>query len=140
MGNCVVNWRGKEIKFRTDIWKTWLRVERLLLWAHKRKFPNVTHKEQDEKVKEELHELEKASELFELNEDCKHCERNYYQEIADVCFALHGLRRFDAQEAENQLYDIGFNYGIEVSVGVPLMIEKLLEVYFIRTYVNNRHI
>ena len=109
------------------------------MWVHKRKFPNVTPDEQLAKCLEEKDELLEAADAYYDNEDDLWLERAYYREIADVMFALHGLKRFDTALAREELYEVGFNYGIEMR-GVSLMIDKLLEVYFERTYVNNRHV
>lgn len=141
MGNCVVNWRGKEIKFRTDCFNTYKRIRKILEWVHERKFPDVTEDEQIEKVWEEWHELKRAYYdcLMASEDDLAAREIEYYFEMADVLFALHGLRRFDKGEADGFLADWSGYYPFN-SDCVPLMIEKILEVYFIRTYKNNRHI
>ena len=137
--NCMVRWRDKEIVFRTPALETLERIEKILMWVHKRKFPNVTPDEQLAKCLEEKDELLEAADAYYDNEDDLWLERAYYREIADVMFALHGLKRFDTALAREELYEVGFNYGIEMR-GVSLMIDKLLEVYFERTYVNNRHV
>jgi hypothetical protein len=141
MVNCVVNWRGKEIRFRTDCFNTYKRIRKILEWVHKRKFPDVTEDEQIEKVWEEWHELKSAyyKSFWASEKDLATIKIEYYYEMADVLFALHGLRRFDEGGADVFLADLGSYYPLESNC-VPLMIEKLLEVYFIRTYVNNRHI
>lgn len=136
----IVRWREKEITFRTPPLETVERIEKILMWAHKRKFPNVTPDEQLAKCMEEKDELLEAFDAWYDDEENTLLEREYYREIADVMFALEGLKRFDDVLATDELYELGFNYGIDVEVGVPLMITKLLEVYFERTYVNNRHV
>ena len=135
----IVRWREKEIVFRTPPLETLERIEKILRWAHQRKFPNVTPDEQLAKCMEEKDELLEAADAYYDNEDDLWLERAYYREIADVMFAMHGLRRFDENIANEELYELGFNYGIEVK-GISMMIDKLLEVYFERTYVNNRHV
>jgi hypothetical protein len=140
MSSCVVHWRGKKIKFRTDCYVTFKRVEGLLQWAHKRKFPNVTINDQKAKVEEELQELAVAAELYKMDRSCKYSQRMYYREFADVCLAVHGLMRFESDVTRYFLKMRNIVFEFNVEIGVPVIIEKFLEVYFIRTYVNNRHI
>lgn len=135
----IVRWKGKDITFRTPALETLDRIEKILMWAHKRKFPDVTPDEQLIKCMEEKDELWEADNDYYDVGDNPEIEREYYREIADVMFALYGLRRFDKELADQELDELGSNYGIEIK-GMPLMIEKLLEVYFERTYVNNRHV
>ena len=142
MSKCVVHWRGKEIKFRTEDWCTWLRIVKILSWVHKRKFPDVTEKMQRDKCEEEFSELGAAYQKYVL--DPRRCmlskyRKEYYYEVADVWLSVSGMFRFDIDRAENYLDRLS-SYPIWAEIGVTLMIEKLLEVYFIRTYVNNRHI
>lgn len=142
MSKCVVCWDNKKIRFRTNGFDTLNRVKNILTWAHKRKFPSVTEDEQLEKVWEEWHELKSAYYRYIMlinEENLLEYEMEYYYEVADVLFALHGYKRFDEKDADGFLADLADYYPISEKA-VPLMIEKLLEVYFIRTYVNNRHI
>ena len=142
MANCVVNWQGKEIKFKADPYEVYGRMVRILPWLHKRKFPNVTEEMQQAKCEEEIGELGVAygkyilePELDKITEQRK----EYYFEMADVWFAISGMYRFNMDAAEGYLNKLSM-YPCWPEIGIPLMIEKLLEVYFIRTYVNNRHI
>ena len=142
MNSCVVHWRGKKIKFRTDVFETYKRVLKVLAWCHKRKFPDVNEDDQIAKVREEWHELKLAYYDYFMNMDEENFlefEREYYYEMADVLFALHGYKRFDEEDANGYLARWNEKYPIKLCC-IPLMIEKLLDVYFIRTYVNNRHI
>lgn len=138
MSKCVVHWQGKEIKFRTDYYRTFDRILSILAWAHKRKFPNAREGEQKAKVLEEAHELSVAYKQYK-SAPCMETEREYYYEMADVLFAIHGLRRFDYVLFCCCINIWSFETHLKIEK-LPLMIEKLLDVYFIRTYVNNRHI
>lgn len=145
MENCVVNWRGKEIRFRTDAEQTFVRLNKILVRVHKRKFPDVTLDEQYEKVNEEISELEEACKYWYSDTDDEERWKNYCYEVADVFLAIKGLSRFnellaDLSGLRVRVSSATFYPMLRKASSVPLMIEKLLEVYFIRTYVNNRHI
>jgi hypothetical protein len=140
---CNVYWRGKKIKFRTDDWYTWLRLQKILTWAHKRKFPDVTEKDQIAKLYEERDELKAAVEVYENNKDDMEAIQECAYELADYMFAWFGLRRFNPELAmvfldKNIMLSKKAYYSSKTTI--PMMIKKLLEVYFIRTYKNNRHI
>ena len=143
MANCVVNWRGKEIRFRTDAEQTFVRLNKILPWVHKRKFSFVTMDEQYKKVNEEISELEEACKFWHSDTDDEERWKNYCYEVADVALAIKGLSRFNELMADLSGLRVSgaiFYPMLRKASSVPLMIEKLLEVYFIRTYVNNRHI
>lgn len=143
MSKCVVHWRGKEIKFRTDAGETFYRLMKILPWVHKRKFPFVTMDEQYKKVNEEISELEEACKYWHSDTDDKERWKNYCYEFADASLAIMGLSRFNEMIADLswlRVLSTTFYPMLRKASSVPLMIEKLLEVYFIRTYVNNRHI
>ena len=143
MDECVVHWQGKKIKLRTDNHYTWLRLQKILSWVHKRKFPDVTEKDQISKLYEEQGELKAAVEAYEKNEDSILAVQECAYELADMMFAWFGLRRFNPELAmvfleKHRLLVKKVWYSSDAIL--PMMIKKILEVYFIRTYKNNRHI
>lgn len=137
--NCVATWMGQKIVLRTPARETLARIEKLLLWVHKRKFPDVNSDDQLLKA------IEEHEELFEAYELCSRCFTpenfyNYYYEMADVLMAAYGLRRFDSEVFEMIISKVRLTYPLDYNLGVPLMIEKWLKVYFEREYKNNRHV